>query len=303
MSIDYALEFPREVRRNVPAEKLAVLVGYMSLAEFAVAEVRKSNPDMPIDTILAKYEVRVSQTRPDGTTQQVPMTIGQLVSQAQSLRPLREHCAVPREHCRQAVRLLREDQLSDSKRSRGVAAVPVAWRRQRSGSRDVVSLPGGSGHRRSPDRRAKGALVRTEGSGRAALGKPDRPEASDVESDHQDAGIRRRHRSAAGYAVHEAARSRFGPFREPCAVEHHRAVQDLDVCHRDVRAVERADRCRCLKRPRGRCSIEDAAWNQSRINLSPMFAFAPGRRRSRAPKRPMAVQHAWPRCDSTSLAR
>ncbi len=92
MSIDYVLTFPCEVRKNVPQEKLATLVGYMSLAEFAVAEVRKSNPDLPIETVLGRYEVHVSQSRPDGTVNQVPMTIGRLVALAQPIRQYREHC-------------------------------------------------------------------------------------------------------------------------------------------------------------------------------------------------------------------
>jgi hypothetical protein len=92
MALDYVLEFPCEVRKNVPDAKLVALVGYMSLAEFAVAEIRKSNPAVPMETILGKYEVRVSQTGPDGTAKQVPMTIGQLVALAQPIVQYRGHC-------------------------------------------------------------------------------------------------------------------------------------------------------------------------------------------------------------------
>lgn len=92
MAIDYVLKFPCEVRKHVPEAKLAVLVGYMSLAEFAVAEIRKSNPSLPIETILDSYQVRVSQARPDGTVEQVPMAIGQLVAQVQSIGKYKEFC-------------------------------------------------------------------------------------------------------------------------------------------------------------------------------------------------------------------
>jgi len=91
MAVDYVLKFPCEVRKNVPEAKLAALVGYMSLAEFAVAEIRKSNPSAPMEAIL-KYEVQVSQARPDGTAQQVPTTIAQLVALAQPLGQYRAHC-------------------------------------------------------------------------------------------------------------------------------------------------------------------------------------------------------------------
>ncbi|QBB70997.1 hypothetical protein ELE36_11910 [Pseudolysobacter antarcticus] len=93
MAVDYVLKFPCEVRKNVPEEKLVTLVGYMSLAEFAVAEIRKSNPAVPMETILGKYEVHVNQTRPDGTTVQTPMTVGQLVAQAQSISQYRAQCS------------------------------------------------------------------------------------------------------------------------------------------------------------------------------------------------------------------
>lgn len=93
MAVDYVLKFPCEVRKSVPEAKLVALVGYMSLAEFAVAEIRKSNPDVPMETILGKYEVQVNQTRPDGTAKQVPMTIGQLVALAQPIGQYRGHCS------------------------------------------------------------------------------------------------------------------------------------------------------------------------------------------------------------------
>jgi|GEM_PF-4988877 len=93
MALDYVLKFPCEVRKNVPEAKLVTLVGHMSLAEFAVAEIRKSNPAVPMETILGKYEVSVSQTRPDGAVEQTPMTIGQLVALAQPISQYSGHCA------------------------------------------------------------------------------------------------------------------------------------------------------------------------------------------------------------------
>ena len=92
MALDYVLQFPCEVRKNVPEAKLVALVGYMSLAEFAVAEIRKSNPTVPMETILGNYEVRVSQARPDGITEQVPMTVGKLIALAQPIGQYRGHC-------------------------------------------------------------------------------------------------------------------------------------------------------------------------------------------------------------------
>ena len=91
MALDYVLQFPCEVRKNVPEAKLVALVGYMSLAEFAVAEVRKSSANLPMETI-GQYEVSASQTRPDGTVEQVPMTIEQLIALAQPIAQFRGNC-------------------------------------------------------------------------------------------------------------------------------------------------------------------------------------------------------------------
>lgn len=93
MALDYVLRFPCEVRKQVGEDKLTTLVGYMSLAEFAVAQVRKANPDESMENILGKYQVQVQQTRPDGTVTPAPMTIGQLVAQAKAIGPHRAHCA------------------------------------------------------------------------------------------------------------------------------------------------------------------------------------------------------------------
>ncbi|MCL2344418.1 MAG: hypothetical protein FWC58_01030 [Desulfobulbus sp.] len=92
MALDYALKFPCEVRKNVPEAKLVALVGYMNLAQFAVAEIRKSNPAEPLETILGKYQVHVNQRRPDGITEQVPMNIEQLVTLAQPISQYIGHC-------------------------------------------------------------------------------------------------------------------------------------------------------------------------------------------------------------------
>ena len=91
MAVDYILKYPCEARKNIPEAKLVALVGYLSLANFAVAEIKKSNPALPMEMIL-NYEVHASQTRPDGTTEQIPMTIGQLVALAQPISQYRGHC-------------------------------------------------------------------------------------------------------------------------------------------------------------------------------------------------------------------
>ena len=92
MAIDYVLKLPCEVRRNVPEEKLVALVGHMSLAEFAVAEVRRAQPGIPMERVLSEYTVQLNQVRPDGVAAQMPVTIGQLLALARPLGPYRDHC-------------------------------------------------------------------------------------------------------------------------------------------------------------------------------------------------------------------
>ena len=91
MAFDYVLEFPCEVRKVVPEAKLVALVGYRSLVEFAVAEIRRQIPDASMEAILG-YTVQASQSRPDGTTTQVPMTIGELIALAKPIDQHKAHC-------------------------------------------------------------------------------------------------------------------------------------------------------------------------------------------------------------------
>lgn len=93
MSADFVLKFPCEVRKQVPEEKLIALVGYMHLAEYAMKQIRESDPSLSTEAILNKFEIHVSQTRPDGTRQQVPVTIIEMLKLAQPIRQYRSHCA------------------------------------------------------------------------------------------------------------------------------------------------------------------------------------------------------------------
>lgn len=45
-------------------------------------QIRNSNPEVQMETILDRYQVQVDQTGPDGTAQQAPMTLGQWVAMA-----------------------------------------------------------------------------------------------------------------------------------------------------------------------------------------------------------------------------
>ncbi|AVP98560.1 hypothetical protein C7S18_15805 [Ahniella affigens] len=92
MAIDFVLEFPCAVRKSLGESALVTMVGHRTLAEFAVTEVRRTNPSLDLQTILEKVQVRVSQARPDGTTEQVPMTVGQLAALGQPLDPHRAQC-------------------------------------------------------------------------------------------------------------------------------------------------------------------------------------------------------------------
>jgi len=91
MALDYILKFPCEVRKHTPEAKLIVLVGYKSIAEFYVAEIHKSDPSLPMETILS-YEVHANQLRPDGVTKQSPMTLEQLFALVQPIEKYTEHC-------------------------------------------------------------------------------------------------------------------------------------------------------------------------------------------------------------------
>lgn len=93
MAFDYVLEFPCGIRKVIPEKKLVVMVGYRSLAQFAFDEARKAEPVAAPEALLAKYQVNVSQTRPDGVVTQTPMTIGELVELARPLVQYQALCA------------------------------------------------------------------------------------------------------------------------------------------------------------------------------------------------------------------
>lgn len=92
MAIDHVLQFPCDVRKNLPESKLRACVGYLSTAEFAIATLRREKPGVGQDELLDDYKVGISQRRPDGTTEQTPVTIRHLLSLAQPLAPYRDAC-------------------------------------------------------------------------------------------------------------------------------------------------------------------------------------------------------------------
>lgn len=92
MALDYVLNYPCEVRKAIPDIKLSLFVGYKSLVDFAVAEIRKSNPSIS-NEIIKNYQIGVSQRRPDGITEQVPMRIGDLMERVQSIDKYKVYCS------------------------------------------------------------------------------------------------------------------------------------------------------------------------------------------------------------------
>ncbi|HEY2345694.1 MAG TPA: hypothetical protein VGH80_07410 [Xanthomonadaceae bacterium] len=92
MAIDYALRFPCEVRRNMPEPKLEALVKYLALAKFAAARFKEAHPELEMDGIFDKCKVGVATRRPDGVTEQVPMTIRQLLEMCEPLNPFMGTC-------------------------------------------------------------------------------------------------------------------------------------------------------------------------------------------------------------------
>ena len=95
MAIDYALQFPCEVRKHIPEQRLALLAGYMNLARDAAAEIGASAPAASGDAI-SGHTVHLLQKGPDGSKKQVSMTLGQLTELARPLVPYQEHCALCR---------------------------------------------------------------------------------------------------------------------------------------------------------------------------------------------------------------
>jgi len=92
MAIDYALQFPCEVRANIPELKLQALVNYLAVAQFAFARFKEANPSMDSATIMDTCRVEIAARGPDGTTRQLPTTIRQLLGMIAPLEPFKGVC-------------------------------------------------------------------------------------------------------------------------------------------------------------------------------------------------------------------
>lgn len=92
MAIDYVLQFPCDVRKNMHEAKLFALVKYLATAEFVIAKLREIKPDASKEAILNDYEVQISVNGSDGTAKEMPVTIAQLLAMTAPLDSLKDSC-------------------------------------------------------------------------------------------------------------------------------------------------------------------------------------------------------------------
>lgn len=92
MAIDYAIQFPCEVRRHLPEAKLQALVKQSDMVRFAIARFREAEPNTDLDTIIREREVVIAVRTPEGDTKQQPVTIAELMKLLQPLEGLKQAC-------------------------------------------------------------------------------------------------------------------------------------------------------------------------------------------------------------------
>ena len=92
MAIDYAIQLPCDVRRQVPEAKLLSMVKHKDRAEFAIGQFRQAQPGMDLATIVNECTVRIMVQTPEGVSREMPVTIAQMLSMVAPLEQLKGAC-------------------------------------------------------------------------------------------------------------------------------------------------------------------------------------------------------------------
>jgi hypothetical protein len=92
MAIDYALQFPCEVRKSIPEAKLITLIKYWGTAEFAIGKFKEIYPHYDMATIINKCTIEMDVAGSDGTARQASVTIAQILSLIAPLEGVKGHC-------------------------------------------------------------------------------------------------------------------------------------------------------------------------------------------------------------------
>jgi len=91
MAIDYAIQFPCDARNKVPHAQLHTMFKLKMRAEFAVAELRRTQPDLDRQAIEA-YELVSMVMTPEGVSKQAGVPIGTVLASVAPLDALAEGC-------------------------------------------------------------------------------------------------------------------------------------------------------------------------------------------------------------------
>jgi hypothetical protein len=91
MAIDYAIQFPCDVRRKMPDAQLLSMVKLRNRAEFAVEELRRRQPDLDRQAINA-YELVMGVITPEGVSRQAGVPIGTVLASVAPLDALADGC-------------------------------------------------------------------------------------------------------------------------------------------------------------------------------------------------------------------
>lgn len=92
MSIDYMILYPCDIRKNMPPEQMWRLLAARNRARAAVAELRRANPALSEEAIIADCKLTVDVRQADGTVGAQQIGVSELVAQAAPLERLAPLC-------------------------------------------------------------------------------------------------------------------------------------------------------------------------------------------------------------------
>lgn len=92
MAIDYAIQLPCAVRREMPEAKLLAMVKYKARADFAIEQFTQAAPRMELARMVNECTVTALVRTPEGVAREMPVTIAQMLSMVAPLEELKSAC-------------------------------------------------------------------------------------------------------------------------------------------------------------------------------------------------------------------
>jgi hypothetical protein len=95
MSLEYTIQLPCEVRRQLPEMQLQSMIKHRNTAMFAINVFREAEPTVDVETLIRERQVTIAVRSPEGVSQEAAVPIAALLSATAPLKNLEQYC----NHC------------------------------------------------------------------------------------------------------------------------------------------------------------------------------------------------------------